>query len=128
MKKNPMACEEFVDSLAAFRDDELTSPDRIRAQEHLASCDKCSAYLRGYDRTIELAKRTGSDSRLRRACLIIWFVGSWQRSVDPGSAHRSWFSFVGCEPFCDSVLVKKERSIARRRTNRCAGAIGTLSF
>jgi anti-sigma factor RsiW len=62
MKKNPMTCEEFVDSLGAFRDGDLTSPDRIRAQEHLTSCDKCSAYLRGYERTIELAKKTRSNS------------------------------------------------------------------
>jgi anti-sigma factor RsiW len=49
MKKNPMTCEEFVDSLQAFLDDELMSPERIRAQEHLSSCDKCFAYLRGYE-------------------------------------------------------------------------------
>ena len=61
MKKNPMTCEEFIDSLAAFRDSELTPPDRIRTQEHLASCEKCSAYLRGYERTIELAKTSASD-------------------------------------------------------------------
>ena len=57
-----MTCEEFVDSLQAFLDDELTSPERISAQEHLTSCDKCSAYLRGYVWTIELAKKTGSNS------------------------------------------------------------------
>jgi anti-sigma factor RsiW len=62
MKKNPMTCEEFVDSLQAFLDDELTSPERIRAQKHLTSCDKCSAYLRGYERTIELAKKAPSSS------------------------------------------------------------------
>jgi anti-sigma factor RsiW len=64
MKKNPMTCEEFVDSLQAFLDDELTSPERIRAQEHLTGCDKCSAYLHGYEWTIELAKKTGSNSAL----------------------------------------------------------------
>jgi predicted anti-sigma-YlaC factor YlaD len=64
MKKNPMTCEEFVDALGAYRDGDLTSSDRIRAQEHLASCDKCSAYSRGYERAIELAKRTASDTRL----------------------------------------------------------------
>jgi len=57
-----MTCEKFVASLQAFRDDELTSPDRIRAQEHLAACAKCSAYVRGYKRTIELAKSCASDS------------------------------------------------------------------
>ena len=61
MNKNPMTCEEFVNSLGAFRDGDLTLPERIRAQEHLATCDKCSAYLRGYERTIELAKNTLSN-------------------------------------------------------------------
>src|SRR5258708_33452961 len=62
MKNNPMTCERFVSSLQAFRDDELTSSDRIRAQEHLAACAKCSAYVRGYERTIELAKSSASAS------------------------------------------------------------------
>ena len=62
MNKNPMACKEFVDSLGAFRDGELTWPDRIRAEEHLNSCGDCSVYLRGYERTIELTKRVAGDS------------------------------------------------------------------
>jgi anti-sigma factor RsiW len=62
MKKNTLTCEEFVDLLAAFLDDELTSQERVGAQKHLTGCDKCSAYLRGYERTIELAKKTRSDS------------------------------------------------------------------
>jgi hypothetical protein len=62
MKKTPTTCEEFVDSLAAFRDDEQTSPERIRAQEHLTNCEKCSVYLREYERTIELAKKTVPNS------------------------------------------------------------------
>ncbi len=62
MKNNPMTCEKFIASLQAFRDDELTWPDRIRAQEHLAACAKCSGYVRGYKQTIELAKRCASGS------------------------------------------------------------------
>lgn len=61
MKKN-QTCKEFVNSLAAFLEDELTLQDRIRAQKHLSSCDKCSAYFRGYERTIGLAKKTGSNN------------------------------------------------------------------
>ena len=59
MKNNPMTCEGFVASLQAFRDDVA---GRIRAQEQLAGCLKCSAYLRGYKRTIELAKSSASGS------------------------------------------------------------------
>jgi hypothetical protein len=46
MKKSPMACEDFVRSLPSFRDNELAPTDRIRAQEHLDRCRKCSVYLR----------------------------------------------------------------------------------
>ena len=56
-----MTCEEFVDSLGAFRDGELTSPDRVRARNHLGRCEKCFAYMHGYERTIELAKRSAPD-------------------------------------------------------------------
>jgi Putative zinc-finger len=59
--KKPMTCDEFVDSLQAFRDDELTLPERIRAQEHLVGCEKCSVYLRRYEQTIKLAKSSASD-------------------------------------------------------------------
>jgi anti-sigma factor RsiW len=62
IKNNPVTCEEFVTSLQAFRDDELTPPDRIRAQEHRAACARCAAYLRGYERTIELARSCASGS------------------------------------------------------------------
>jgi anti-sigma factor RsiW len=57
-----MTCEEFVDSLQAFRDNELTLPERIRAREHLAICEECPAYLRRYEQTIKLAKSIASDS------------------------------------------------------------------
>jgi len=62
MDKNPITCKEFVYWLAAFRDGDLTLPDSIRVLEHLTSCGKCSAYLSGYERTIELAMKTLSDS------------------------------------------------------------------
>jgi hypothetical protein len=57
MKKNRMMCKEFVGSLAAFGDGEMTSPDRVRAEEQLTSGDECSAYLRRYERTIDLARK-----------------------------------------------------------------------
>ncbi|MBV8175072.1 MAG: zf-HC2 domain-containing protein [Verrucomicrobia bacterium] len=62
MKKKAITCEEFVDSLQAFRDDELAPPERIRAQDHLLRCEKCSTYWRGYERAIELAKHAGSEN------------------------------------------------------------------
>jgi len=51
-----MTCQEFVDLLPAYGDRELSAGDRIAADEHLAGCDQCADYARGYDQTIELAK------------------------------------------------------------------------
>ena len=61
MAKNPMTCQEFADSLPAYRENELTPAARIRAHEHLAGCKKCAAYTRGYERTIEFAKAASAD-------------------------------------------------------------------
>jgi predicted anti-sigma-YlaC factor YlaD len=83
MNKNPITCEEFVDSLGAFLEGELTPSDRIRAQEHLTSCDKCSAYLSGYERTIELAKTTrpnGAVSAVLPENLVHSIMAAWRRS------------------------------------------------
>jgi anti-sigma factor RsiW len=61
MRKKPMICQGFVDALGAYRDDELTPVERLRTDEHLAACGKCAAYLRGYERTIELAREASAD-------------------------------------------------------------------
>jgi hypothetical protein len=37
-----MTCQEFVDSLRALRDKELTPADRICADGHLTGCEKCA--------------------------------------------------------------------------------------
>jgi hypothetical protein len=56
MKKNLMTCREFVGSLKAFRDEELTSQDLVRAQKHPVDCDQCSTYFHGHERIIDLKK------------------------------------------------------------------------
>ena len=61
MTTTPMTCQEFADALPAYRADELAPPLRIRAEQHLAGCAKCASYLRGYERTIELAREASAD-------------------------------------------------------------------
>jgi anti-sigma factor RsiW len=83
MNKNPMTCAEFVDSLQAFRDDELTLPNLIRAQEHIIGCEECATYLLGYERTIELARSTAADpadSAPLPESLVLRAVAAWRRS------------------------------------------------
>jgi hypothetical protein len=67
MNRNPMTCKEFVNSLAAFRDDELGPGDYVPANDHLVSCDACFAYSRKYERTIKLAKESADDINLSLA-------------------------------------------------------------
>jgi anti-sigma factor RsiW len=57
-----MTCQEFVDLLPAYEDRELSAGDRIAADEHLAGCDQCANYARGYDQTIELVKAVSAGS------------------------------------------------------------------
>lgn len=61
MSKQAMTCREFISLLPAYRDGELGGRERARADEHLAACHKCASYLRGYERTIELAKAAFAD-------------------------------------------------------------------
>ena len=58
-----MTCQEFVDLQPAYGDRELSAGDRTAADEHLAVCDQCANYARGYNRTTALAKAafTGSS-------------------------------------------------------------------
>jgi len=35
-------------------------PECVRARNHVSRCEKCFAYLHGYERTIEFAKRAAS--------------------------------------------------------------------
>jgi anti-sigma factor RsiW len=58
--KKPIKCQEFVDLLPAYRQRELSAGERIAADEHLAGCEQCANYARGYDRTIELAKEASA--------------------------------------------------------------------
>ena len=56
MAKRLMTCREFIGLLLQYRDRELAPGQRIWADEHIARCEKCTGYLRGYERTIALIK------------------------------------------------------------------------
>jgi len=58
MVKRPMTCRELISLLSQYRDGELTGRRRILADEHLAGCEKCTGYLRGFARATVLTKET----------------------------------------------------------------------
>lgn len=56
--KRLMTCREFIGLLSQYRDGELAPRHRIWADEHGARCEKCTGYLRGYERTTLLIKES----------------------------------------------------------------------
>jgi anti-sigma factor RsiW len=58
MVKRPMTCCELISLLSQYHDGELTARRRILADEHLAACEKCAGYLRGFALATVLAKES----------------------------------------------------------------------
>jgi anti-sigma factor RsiW len=52
-----LTCRELVDFLMAYLDDELSAPVRRAFDAHLALCEDCVNYLRGYEATLRLERR-----------------------------------------------------------------------
>lgn len=56
-----ITCRQLIDFIRAYKDNELAPDERHEFERHLGVCPSCVAYLRTYERTIELAKRAASD-------------------------------------------------------------------
>jgi anti-sigma factor RsiW len=57
-----ITCQQLIDFIAAYRDEELPTNERAEFDRHLAVCPSCQAYLRTYEQTVTLARRAGSES------------------------------------------------------------------
>jgi anti-sigma factor RsiW len=58
MAKRLITCRELIGLLSQYSDGELLPRQRIWADEHIARCEKCAGYLRGYERTTLLIKES----------------------------------------------------------------------
>ena len=56
-----MTCQQLIDFIARYREDELTPDERTAFEQHLAICPSCIAYLKTYERTILLAKASADE-------------------------------------------------------------------
>ena len=56
-----MTCEEFVDFLMAYLDDELGPDPRKVFEDHMQLCPPCGVYLDTYRETVALGKRILCD-------------------------------------------------------------------
>lgn len=58
-----MPCQELVEVITQYLDGTLPEPDRIRFEDHLATCSACTRYLRQFRETI-VALRGLPDERV----------------------------------------------------------------
>jgi len=49
-----MSCQEFVDFLCSYLDDELPDDVRVLFDQHLNGCPPCAAFLQHYELSIKL--------------------------------------------------------------------------
>lgn len=56
-----LTCREVVEFLADYLDHGLNAAQRQAFEEHLARCDECVAYLKGYEQTVRLGRAAFDD-------------------------------------------------------------------
>jgi anti-sigma factor RsiW len=56
-----MTCQQLIDFISRYRDNELSSDERDAFEQHLASCSSCAAYLKTYEQTILLTKVSADE-------------------------------------------------------------------
>jgi anti-sigma factor RsiW len=56
MTKRMLTCQELIEFLAGYVDDELAADERARFDAHLAVCPHCVDYLHGYRESIRLGR------------------------------------------------------------------------
>ena len=56
-----ITCQQLIEFVSRYRDDELSSHERAEFERHLAVCPSCVAYLKTYEQTVLLAKASAQD-------------------------------------------------------------------
>ena len=56
-----MTCQQLIDFIMSYLDDELPQPQRVEFERHMAACPSCVDYLKTYEKTIELARSCADD-------------------------------------------------------------------
>ena len=56
-----ITCQELIDFIDGYRDNELTTEQRTEFERHLAVCPSCVAYLKTYEQTIHLARSASNE-------------------------------------------------------------------
>jgi len=57
-----MTCQQLIDFIGRYREQELTDHERTEFERHLSICPSCVAYLNTYEQTVLLAKASADDT------------------------------------------------------------------
>ena len=56
-----MTCQQLIDFIGRYRDNELSPDERAEFDRHLGVCPSCVAYLKTYEQTVLLAKASADE-------------------------------------------------------------------
>ena len=56
-----MTCQQLIDFIASYLDNELPEDEQAAFDRHLAACPSCVNYLKTYKRTVLLAKAAANE-------------------------------------------------------------------
>jgi anti-sigma factor RsiW len=56
-----MTCQQLVEFIGRYRDNELAQDVRAEFERHLGVCPSCVAYLKTYEQTVLLAKASADE-------------------------------------------------------------------
>ena len=108
-----ITCQELIDFIASYRDNELSPDQRVEFERHLSVCPSCVAYLKTYEQTIVAdtsdwrrtrcrgrprVARPGNPQRKGSQISVLSSVGGTVRaSFRYSSTHGA---FAGSSPLC----------------------------
>jgi anti-sigma factor RsiW len=61
LSKPYITCQQLIDFIASYRENELTKDQHAEFERHLAVCPSCVAYLKTYEETVLLAKASADQ-------------------------------------------------------------------
>ena len=82
-----LTCNEVIDFLGAYLEDELPSAVRVRFDEHVAVCPACVDYIETYRQTKVLTRRAAEQEQEQEArseedgapeSLVAAILAAWQ--------------------------------------------------
>jgi anti-sigma factor RsiW len=76
-----LTCAELVEIVTDYLEDALPPAERVRFEQHLATCDGCAIYLRQMEETVRLTGMLREqDVRPEARAALLEAFRDWKRS------------------------------------------------